>query len=173
MAEEKGVLHQKIKFNDRVYLVDQIDDLLSHKQDKLTAGPGVKIVDNVISIAQLPKQETNCLHTCKLLDGSVDNILEFDAEHTWYKLNVTETEGTVLLTLAGILTSDSLPGLTMAEVTLLVTMASPLASVAFKSKYPITYVGDTNFNVTYQYQTIYFAIRSFSGTVTVSKLGVF
>lgn len=171
--EEKGVLHKNIKFSDRVYLVNQIDDLLSLKQDKLVAGTGVKIEGNVISISQLPKQETNCLHTCVLFDSAANNVLEFDKDHTWYKINVIDSTGSVPLTLAGVLTSDSLSPLTMVEVVLLVTMSSSLASVSFSARYPITYVGDTNFSVSTPYQTMYIAIRSFNNNITISKLGVF
>lgn len=170
---KEGVLHHKIKFNDRVYLVGDINELLDHKQNKLVAGPGVKIENDVISIAQLPKQETNCLHTCVLFDNAADNVLEFDKDHTWYKINVIDPTGTVPLTLAGVLTSDSLSPLTMVEVVLLVTMSSSLASVSFSARYPVTYVGDTNFSVSTPYQTMYIAIRSFNNNITISKLGVF
>ena len=58
-TQEHGVLHHKIGFNDRVYLVEQIDDLLALKQDKLVAGPGISILpDGTIQLAELPRNIT-------------------------------------------------------------------------------------------------------------------
>ena len=167
--EEKGVLHHKIKFNDRVYLVGDIDELLSLKQDALVAGDGIKIDGSVISLAKLPKQEVKTTHDVVFVD--VPDI-PFNTDHKFYMYNHTSADPTPLvIKLSGIMGETSYD--TVVECVLMVRIANTTSSVTFSAELPIVYVGDTDFSVVSSNQVLYIAVRSFAGKIVVSKLGTF
>ena len=170
-TQEHGVLHHKIGFNDRVYLVGQIDDLLALKQDKLVPGPGISILeDGTIQLAELPRQEIKCVAECKDLTNSIDGTLEFDEAHRFYSI-ITNTNIDPVLRLGGVLSTSKYNDIV--ELYLLVTLMNPQISVSFRADRNITYVGDTHFSVDLSGQTLYFILRAFRDGICVSKLGVF
>lgn len=187
MAEEKGVLHQKIKFNDRVYLVDQIDDLLAKqrelidaKQDKipdgtfqkkLVPGKGIEILnDGTINCVVSRAQSNLCPVHSILLDGAEEHsIVTVSDDYHIYRA----TYSTAMTGPFKFKNLVSLAGSSVYEIELWVEVLDETLDVTFEpydsTKERIVLVGDTEYNVEQAGQTLYFAVRHFNGVTFINK----
>lgn len=167
---KEGVLHSKIKYTDRVYLVSDIDELLKLKQDKLIPGKNVEILeDNTINVV-LPSIPLSCVSKYKDLTYSDTGALEFEEDTRFYTYSVYEP-GPISMSLGGVLANSDSD--TIVELYFLVTLQNVDTVVSFttQSNRPIQLVGDTDYRVENPGQTLYFVLRAFKDKIYVNKLG--
>lgn len=182
-----GVLHHKIKFNDRVYLVEDINELLSKqkqlldaKQDKipdgtyqkkLTPGSGIEILqDGTINCVTSRAQANVCTVHSVLLDSVEEqNIVTVSDEYHIYRATFS-TQLTGPFKFKNLV---SLAGSNVYEIELWVDVLDETLDVSFEpydaSNERIVLVGDTEYNVEHAGQTLYFAVRHFNGVTFVNK----
>lgn len=174
--EEHGVLHQKIKFNDRVYLVEQIDALLdaintavealkSDKQDKLLPGEGVKIDGNEISVATADVVP-NILRIKNINVGlSEGGVVDVDNHYHVYFATVTSPSN-VAFSFSNIAT---LAGDNAYSIELWVKVSDPACHIVFSDEAVVHLSDPEEYRVEKANQTIHFAIRYFLGKIYVNK----
>ena len=184
---KEGILHHKIKFNDRVYLVDDINELLADqkalidkKQDKipegtyqkkLVAGSGIEILhDGTINCIVTRSQSNVCTVKSLVLEHADETrIVEVtDSDHIYHAVLSTAVPGPFKFK-----NLPQLAGSNVYEIELWVDVYDPSLRVLFEpydsSNEQIVYVGDTDYSVERSGQTLFFAIRHFNGKTFINK----
>jgi hypothetical protein len=177
----EGVLHHKIKFNDRVYLVDDINELLAAQkklidgkqdkipegtyQNKLIAGTGVEIKQDGTINCVLSSSVSNICRIKYINEGLVDEatIVDVDVDHHVYYATATATERA--FSFRGL---SELAGDDACVIELWVKVQDPALFVRFEGE-GLHFVGDTNYTVDEPGQTIYFIVRYFRGETLINK----
>lgn len=184
MAEEKGVLHQKIKFNDRVYLVDQIDDLLAKqrelinaKQDKipdgtfqkkLVQGRGIEIkedgtINNTIAGSVGNRSRVKNINQGSGTYKESSTVVVDDDYHIYYA--TVNSHDVMSFTFPNIIEKA---GDDEYSIELWVKVYDPTYVVRF-SQTEIVKIGDTDYKVKEPNQVIHFVVVCFNGKIYVNK----
>ena len=192
--DNRGVLHHQIKFNDRVYLVDQIDELLALKQDKLKFGDGFDVDEETgeVSIGDLPGYQKK-LTAGRGVTITEDNVITSTFSvlpnrvgvHNINSQSYSETGRVVVsdnyhVYVARLSTEATLPfkflrfenlvsgSSDMYCIEFWVKVMDPSLEVTFDGD-NIVLVGDTNYHVDEAGKTLYFTVRYFDGKILINK----
>ena len=176
----EGVLHQKIKFNDRVYLVGDIDELLAKrdkrlddideallkKQDLLVPGPGVDIKDGKISIT-IASVVPNVLKVKNINEGTLSEGGNIEVDNTYhvYFATVTSTS-TESFTFKNL---ETLAGDQAYSIEFWVKISDPACRIVFTNENIVNLSDPADFRVNKANQIAYFAVRYFLGKIYINK----
>jgi len=176
----EGVLHHKIKFNDRVYLVGDIDELLakrdkrldsidktlSKKQDLLVPGPGVDIKDGKISIT-IASVVPNVLKVKNINEGTLSEGGNIEVDNTYhvYFATVTSTS-TESFTFKNL---ENLAGDQAYSIEFWVKISDPACRIVFTNENIVNLSDPADFRVNTANQIAYFAVRYFLGKIYINK----
>lgn len=178
---ENGVLHHKIKFNDRVYLVEDINDLLDKQkqlidskqnkipegtyQKKLIPGSGVEIKQDGTINCVLNTAVSNICKIKYINEGSSSEISNIAVDNDYHVYYATLSTASTSFSFSGF---EDKAGQNAYTIELWVKIASPNLHVSFTGD-NIVLAGDNNYTVDQVGQTIHFVIRYFNGTILINK----